>query len=282
MSQRPLVTLTTDFGTADGYAGAVKGVILGIAPEAHIVDITHEIAPHNIRQAAFVLHNVYPYFPPHTVHMVVVDPGVGSARRPIALRTLAGSFVGPDNGVFSFVMARERIEELVELANPRYRLPQTSYTFHGRDIFAPAAAHLALGVPLATLGPPVHDPCRLPWPRLEVSRGTVVGEVVHIDRFGNLVTSIGFLLWHGEVLEWRPAFGKAEGMRFRASGVRVRVEGVEISGVSHTYAEVEPGQWLALVGSSGYLEIAIREGNAAHTLGVSEGAEVLLQTDQGL
>lgn len=276
MSRIPLITLLTDFGTADGYVGAVKGVILSIAPEAHIVDISHEIAPHDIRQAAFVLHNVYPYFPSHTVHMVVVDPGVGSTRRPIALRTPAGSFVGPDNGVFSLVIAREQVEGVVELANPRYHLPQASCTFHGRDIFAPAAAHLALGVPLAMLGPPVNNPCLLPLPRLEVGQGVITGEVVHVDRFGNLITSIGFLSWHGEVLELCPAFCEAERVRFKASGARVRVSDVEIRGVLHTYAEASPGRLLALVGSGGYLEIAVREGHAASALGVASGAVISL------
>jgi S-adenosylmethionine hydrolase len=282
MPKIPLVTLITDFGTADGYVGAVKGVILSIAPRAQVIDISHEVTPHDVRQAAFILHNVYPYFPPHSVHLVIVDPGVGSARRPIALRTPSGIFVGPDNGVFSYVMAREPIKELVALTNLRYRLPRQSYTFHGRDIFAPAAASLALGVPLTRLGQPVRDHFALPLPRLEIGRESIRGEVLHVDHFGNLITSIGFLVWCGEMLELRPAFGEGERVRFNASSARVKVDDTEISGVSHTYAEGVPGRLLALVGSGGYLEIAVREGNAAHKLGVSVGTGVLVQPGEKL
>ncbi|RLC85831.1 MAG: hypothetical protein DRI79_10855, partial [Chloroflexi bacterium] len=208
MRQIPLVTLTTDFGTADGYVGTMKGVILSIAPDAQLVDISHEIAPQNVRQAAYVLYTAYPFFPPHTVHLVVVDPGVGSARRPIALRTPAGYFVGPDNGVFSYVMAREPVEALVELRDPRYRLPQVSHTFHGRDVFAPAAAHLAAGVPITALGPPVLDPVTFPPPCLEITPEGITGEVLHADRFGNVITSIGRLVWSEDELSFEPAFRK--------------------------------------------------------------------------
>ncbi len=278
MGSIPLVTLTTDFGTADGYVGTMKGVMLGIAPAARLVDISHEIAPQDIRQAAYVLYTSYAFFPPHAVHLVVVDPGVGSARRPIALRTLSGAFVGPDNGVFTYVLGREPIEALVELLDPRYRLPQASYTFHGRDIFAPAAAHLAVGVPIAELGPPVSDPVTFPLPRLEVAPDTIVGEVLHADRFGNVVTSVGRLLWSQNELSVDPAFGQVqEQVQFDANEVVVAVAGRDISRVRRTYAEVEPGEVLALVGSSGYLEIAVREGSAARRLGIRPGDEVELR-----
>ena len=280
MNQIPLVTLTTDFGTADGYVGTMKGVILGIAPDARLVDLSHEIAPQNVRQAAYVLYTAYPFFPPHTVHLVVVDPGVGSARRPIGLRTPKGCFVGPDNGVFSYVMAREPVEAVVELANPRYRLPQVSHTFHGRDVFAPAAAHLAVGVPIEALGPPVLDPITFPPPRLEVSSDTITGEALHADHFGNVITSIGKLVWSGDELTLKPAFHEVEGkgqMRFKAAESTVIVAGQEILGVFRTYAEVEPGEVLALVGSEGHLEIAVREGSAARRLGLHTGDTVELR-----
>jgi S-adenosylmethionine hydrolase len=278
MGSIPLVTLTTDFGTADGYVGTMKGVMLGIAPAARLVDISHEIAPQDIRQAAYVLYTSYAFFPPHAVHLVVVDPGVGSVRRPIALRTLSGAFVGPDNGVFTYVLGREPIEALVELLDPRYHLLQASHTFHGRDIFAPAAAHLAAGVPITELGPPVSDPVTFPLPRLEVAPDTIAGEALHADRFGNVVTSVGRLLWSQNELSLDAAFGQVqEQVRFDADEVVVAVAGRDIPCVRRTYAEVEPGKVLALVGSSGYLEIAVREGSAARRLGISPGDEVELR-----
>lgn len=280
MEQIPLVTLTTDFGTADGYVGAMKGVILNIVPEARLVDISHEITPQNVRQAAYVLYTFYPFFPSHTVHLVVVDPGVGSTRRPIALRTPIGAFVGPDNGIFSYVMAREPVQALVELSDPRYRLYHVSHTFHGRDVFAPAAAHLAIGVPIAALGPPVQDPVAFPLPRLEVTPDGVVGEVLHADRFGNVVTSVGRLVWSGDELSFEPAFQKAGvtgQMRFTAAEAVVAVAGQEIAGVHRTYAEVKRGEILALVGSGGHLEIAVREGSAAQRIGLRPGDKVMLR-----
>jgi S-adenosylmethionine hydrolase len=294
VEQVPLVTITTDFGTADGYVGTMKGVILSIAGDARLVDISHEIAPQNVRQAAYVLYTAYPFFPPHTVHLVVVDPGVGSARRPIALCTPAGCFVGPDNGVFSYVIAREPVEAMVELADPRYRLPQVSHTFHGRDIFAPAAAHLAAGVPITALGPPVPDPITFPPPRLEVAAGSIAGEILHADHFGNVITSIGQLVWSGDDLSLEPAFPEAGGtrreraseahqtggggaVRFQASKATVVVAGRDVCGLHRTYAQVEPGQVLALVGSEGHLEIAVREGSAAQRLGLQPGDLVTLR-----
>jgi len=316
VGQNPIITLTTDFGVADGYVGTMKGVILGIVPDARLVDISHEITPQNVRQAAYVLYTAYPFFPLYTVHLVVVDPGVGGTRRPIALRTPVGYFVGPDNGILSYVMAGEPVEALVELADPRYRLPHVSHTFHGRDVFAPAAAHLAAGVPIAALGPPVAEPVTFPPPRLEVGPDIITGEVLHTDRFGNVVTSVGWLRWSGEELRLEPAFqgvgggdrgsgirmqaaggrmqgagssrldgrggqrevGGARQVRFRAAEAVVLVAGREIAGVRRAYAEVAPGETLALVGSAGHLEIAVREGSAAHALGLRVGDVVALRS----
>lgn len=278
MRQTPLITLTTDFGAADGYVGTMKGVILGIAPDARLVDLSHEIAPQNVREAAFVLFASYLFFPAHTVHLVVVDPGVGSARRAIALRTPSGTFVGPDNGVFSYVMAREPVEALVGLADPRYHLSRVSHTFHGRDVFAPAAAHLAAGVPIADLGPAISDPATLPFPRLEVTAEGIVGQVLHVDHFGNVVTSIGWLQWDGDGLWLEPAFGDKEPrVRVDATRAVIAVAGQEVAEVRRTYADVVPGEVLAMVGSSGYLEVAVREGSAALLLGVHPGDGVALR-----
>jgi S-adenosylmethionine hydrolase len=277
MKQVPLVTLLTDFGTADGYVGTMKGVILDIAPEARLMDISHEIAPQNVRQAAYVLYTSYSFFPSHTVHMIVVDPGVGSARRPIAVRTPSGSFVAPDNGVLSYVMAREDVEVAVELAHPQYRLPQVSHTFHGRDIFSPAAAHLAAGIPIEALGPAVTDLITFPLPGLEVMGQSISGEVLHADRFGNVITSIGLLSWAGRELSLEPAFGVGEQVRFTADKAVVVAAGHRIAGVHRTYADVKPGETLALVGSEGHLEIAVREGSAAQRLALRAGDPVMVR-----
>ncbi len=287
MDKKPIITITTDFGISDGYVGVMKGVILDILPDAQLVDISHDIEPQNVRQAAYVLYTVYGYFPAHTVHLVVVDPGVGSARRPIAMRTPRGMFVGPDNGVFSYIMARsdEPVDALVALENPRYRLPWVSNTFHGRDVFSPAAAHLAAGVPIADLGREVHDPVRLSLPRLEVKEERVLGEVLHSDRFGNVITSIGVFSWpmnQERVLALAPAFSSEVNppgdpsalQQLSAQRMLVRVKDETLLGVHRTYAEVERGSVLALVGSEGYLEIAVREGNAAQTLGLRPGDPV--------
>ncbi|HET92354.1 MAG TPA: hypothetical protein ENN99_16690 [Chloroflexi bacterium] len=276
----PLLTLTTDFGTSDGYVGTMKGVILTILPVAQVVDISHHIAPQDVRQAAYVLYTAYPFFPSHAVHLVVVDPGVGSARRPIAVQTPRGSFVGPDNGVFSYVMACEPVEALVELTAPHYRMARVSSTFHGRDVFAPAAAHVAAGISVADLGPPVTDPVGLPLPRLEIGTGGIVGEVLHVDRFGNVVSSIGRLEWSGtgDDLVLTPAWQKlGPRTRFRAAATRVVVGRQSIDGVCRAYAEAERDRVLAVVGSTGHLEIAVREGNAARQLELSPGDPVVVQ-----
>lgn len=279
MNDTPIITLTTDFGLADAYVGAMKGVMLDIAPDARLVDVTHQIASQDVQETAYVLYTVYKVFPSDTVHLVVVDPGVGSARRPIAARTPCGSFVGPDNGVFSYVMAEQPVGAVVELANPRYRRAQISQTFHGRDIFAPAAAHLAADIPIHQLGPPVSDPVTLPLPRLRVSPGVVNGEVLHIDHFGNVITSIGRLVWKAEMLMLEPAFRRtvAPQASFRADEASIIAAGREIQGLHRTYAEVEPGGTLALVGSVGHLEIAMREGSGATALGLQVGDPVELR-----
>jgi S-adenosylmethionine hydrolase len=202
-----ILTLLTDFGTEDEYVGVMKGIILSIAPDVRLVDLSHQVPPQDIRRAAFLLMNAVPYFPPDTVHLAVVDPGVGTARRPVAVRTPAGTFVGPDNGLFSWVLERVPEWTAVEIREPAYQLPLASSTFQGRDIFAPVAAHLAAGVPLEKLGPRVEDPVWLPPPRLEISDFVAEGEVLYADRFGNLVTSIGYLVRSEDTLALKSAFG---------------------------------------------------------------------------
>ncbi len=260
-----IITLTTDFGLADGYVGTMKGVILDIAPTATIVDISHEITPQGVREAAYILYAAYRYFPQGTIHVVVVDPGVGSQRRAIALRTPQATFVAPDNGVLSYVVAGERVEEIAHLTNPRYHLSPVSRTFHGRDIFAPAAAHLARGVRLAELGEPLREIITFPLPRPQVRPdGAIVGQVIHVDRFGNLITSI----MSKDLADHSP---------LRKSVVKIR--GQSIRGIVNTYAEVTAGKLLALIGSEGYLEISVSGGSASQTLEAKAGDEVLLKVE---
>lgn len=269
------ITLTTDFGTVDGYVGVMKGVMLSIAPGIRLVDLSHEVPPQDVRRAAFMLYTAVSFFPPDTVHLAVVDPGVGTERRAIAVQVPQGFLVGPDNGLFTYVLAEAEEWRAVELRDPAYWLPQVSGTFHGRDIFAPVAAHLARGVPMEQLGPPVSDPVLLPLPRLEVREDRLEGEVLYIDRFGNVVTSIGRLRWAGNGLVLDAAFRRAApSLRPAAAGAVVEIGRKAIQGVRRTYGEVPVGESLALVGSIGFLEIAVRQGDAAHTLGVRPGDPV--------
>ena len=254
-----LITLTTDFGLADSYVGVMKGVILSIDPTATIVDISHDITPQDVREAAYVLYTAYPYFPPDTIHVVVVDPGVGSQRRAIALRAAQARFVAPDNGVLSYVLAKEGMSEAVSLTHPRYHRPTVSPTFHGRDIFAPVAAHLARCAPLAEFGEPLTEIVTFPLPQPQVlPYGDVVGHVLHIDRFGNLILDV------------------REGDFILGGGITLEVAGRHIQGLGRTFTDVPAGELVAYIGSAGHLEIALREGHAAQSLGVERGDEILL------
>ena len=274
-----IITLTTDFGTADGYVGVMKGVLLSIAPEARLVDLSHAIPAQDVRCAAYVLYTAVPFFPDGTVHLAVVDPGVGTERRPVAIHTPKGTFVGPDNGLFTYVLAEAEEWQAVELTSSAHRLLRVSDTFHGRDLFAPAAAHLAAGAALADLGPPVTNPVLLPLPRLTVSQGRAEGEVWHADRFGNLVTSVGWLRWEREQLMLTPVFRRQSSpeAQFLASSAEVEIAGQRLEGVHRTYGMVQVGQPVALVGSEGFLEIAVRQGNAAECLGVRAGDPVVVR-----
>jgi S-adenosyl-L-methionine hydrolase (adenosine-forming) len=230
----PLITLLTDFGLQDPYVGIMKGVIFGICPEARIVDLTHEVIPYRILQAAFHLEQSWRYFPEGSIHVVVVDPGVGSARRPILVETGGHFFVGPDNGVFSILEPATTREILVTS-------PPASHTFHGRDIFAPTAARLASGTSLRELGAIIHDPVRM---NLEA------GTVLNVDRFGNVITNLKASQFHG-------ALG---------------IGALSIAKRATTYAEIPSGELFLIEGSSGYLEIALNRGSAADRLGIGVGA----------
>jgi hypothetical protein len=285
-----LITLTTDFGLVDGYVGAMKGVMARIAPGVPLVDITHSLPPQDVRSAAYVLWTTVPYFPRTSVHLVVVDPGVGTARRPIAVQSPWGSLVGPDNGVFSYLWALSPPTSGAILQNPDFRLALDDFsdgvssTFHGRDIFAPAAAHLARGVSMEDLGPSLSDidpPVRFPLPELALDSGHIRGEVIYIDHFGNIITSIGRLLWEEVRLHLQPVFHELSPIRFVARQARVFMNGRAIGPIRHTYGEVAIGASLALVGSAGMLEVGVNQGHAASRLAVQVGdpVEIVLPGD---
>ncbi len=255
-----IITLCTDFGLRDGYVAAMKGVMLGIAPDARLVDISHEIAPHDVRAAAFVLATCARFFPAGTVHLVVVDPGVGTARRPMAAQIGTQRYVGPDNGLVTMWLERAEADgtpvELVHLDRPQYWLPEVSHVFHGRDIFAPSAAHLANGVPLRQLGSPLSDPVRLQLPRPTRTHNGWMGEVIHIDHFGNVSTNL-----RRELLGDQP-------------NLVLRLCGVEIRGMVRAFGERPPGELVALYGSTGNLIASVVNGSAAERLRARVGDPV--------
>lgn len=255
-----IVTLTTDFGTQDYYVGAMKGALLTIAPQTTLVDLTHQAPPQDLLAGAFVLHHAAREFPPGTIHLAVVDPGVGSRRRPLAVRAAGHFWIGPDNGLFGFAFDGPDCQ-IRAIAHPGLTPSRRSATFHGRDLFAPAAAHLAIGFPFEEMGPPVADPVRLEEMTPQRQAGRLHGQVIHVDRFGNLVTNIAaadLAGWDGEV--------------------RIRLgSGRELDRICRTYADVAPGTVLALVGSADLLEISVNGGSAARVLGVDRRAPVIVE-----
>lgn len=268
-----VIALLTDFGLEDAYVGIMKGVMQRILPTAMFIDITHQIRPQQVRQAAFVLMNSYRYFPDGTVFLVVVDPGVGSTRRAIAVQGGGYTFIAPDNGVLSYTLMEMGDVLSVEITDPDYMLPEISHSFHGRDIFAPAAAHVANGVGIEELGERVHEFVQLPLPGLWISDHSIRGEIVDIDRFGNLITSVGHLHWQTtDSLSLTPAFGDAvPTTSVDAARASVKVGSEHIQGIQTTFAGTAPGYTLAMVGSSGFLEIAVNQGSAASRLGAAVG-----------
>jgi len=267
----PLVTLTTDFGLQDGYVGTMKGVMAGIAPDLSFIDITHDIRPQDLRGAAYVLWTSLPYFPDDVVHLVVVDPGVGTSRHAIASQTSWGVLVGPDNGVFSYIWDMVPPELTVALENPDYQRPVVSGTFHGRDVFSPAAAHIAAGVPLRAFGSEVSLPVRMPPPGMTLEDRRIRGEVLYIDRFGNVITSIGRLVWEGTLLHLDPVFARGESRTLNARRVRVFAGGRDLGPIVRTYGETNAGDPVVLVGSEGLLELAINQGHGARELALGLG-----------
>jgi len=275
-----IITLTTDLGLTDAYVAAMKGVILGINPEAKLIDICHCIKPQNISQAAFVLSTVYQFFPQKTIHIVVVDPGVGTERRAIILRTSLADFVAPDNGVLSYVIQqsshqpvtdninRQQVElepelEAIAITKPQFWQSPVSPTFHGRDIFALVAARLSLGFPPIEFGETINSVTVLPLPHPHwIPDGKLVGHILHTDSFGNLITDI-----------------KSDDLPQTKQSITIEVGNQLITGISRTYAEGKG--LLALIGSSGYLEISLKNGSAGAFLNATVGNEVTIRQQPG-
>jgi S-adenosylmethionine hydrolase len=255
---RPVIALLTDFGTRDHYAGTMKGVALGICPDATLVDISHDVPPHDIVTAALELAAAYRYFPAGTIFLVVVDPGVGSARRGIAADTGDYKFVAPDNGVLTVVLDDHPPKRVVELSERKYARPTVSRTFEGRDRFAPAAAWLAKGVDITALGRSAGSIHRLDLPVVTQTDQGLSGEVVRVDRFGNLITNID-----------RRAFDKLAGQP-----LEIHIGSHQVSQVVSTYTDAAPGEVCALFGSTDHLEIAANGISAADRLSLGRGAPV--------
>lgn len=269
MAHRPIVTLTTDFGLNDHFVGTLKGVILNIVPDANIVDICHTVQAFDILDGALALAQSYSYFPSRTVHLVVVDPGVGSARRPIIATSEMHNFVAPDNGVLSLMYAREQRLSVRHITSEHYFLQPVSNTFHGRDIFAPVAAYLAKGVDQEKFGEEVTDYVRFNAPKPKPADATSMrGVVLRVDRFGNLITNF--------TPQDAPALFQANVPPFKMTvGKR------EVTSLRTNYAEGAPGEVFAIVGSMGFIEIAANRGSAAQTTGAAKGSEVLLALGNG-
>ena len=260
-----LITLTTDFGHKDAFVGTMKGVLLSVNPKVGIVDLSHSIPPQDIMAGALVLSGAVPYFPAGTIHVAVVDPGVGSERRPLLIQSDREFFVGPDNGIFSLVMKGKKPKQIVELSKDTYHLKLTSSTFHGRDIFAPVAAQLSLGLSPKKLGNPVEDFVRLHWPEVTTKERSIQGEVIYVDGFGNLITNI-----QQDTLA-----------PFPRNKLSTNIGQLQIQGLSASYAAVREGDVVAVMNSWRFLEIAVRNGSAANQTGNSVGAPVEVTLSDG-
>lgn len=261
-----IITLTTDFGLDNWFVGTMKGVIKSINPDAEVVDISHGVRPHNVSEAAFILRNSYSYFPAGTIHTVVVDPGVGSKRHAIVVKSRRYHFVGPDNGVLSYAIDSEEIETVVKIENEKYLLTPISETFHGRDVFAPVSAYLSVGVNPAEFGPPLKEITKLtPSVPRRISEREIVGHILCIDPFGNLITDVT-----GKVMEELLNLSKTR--RFR-----ILIRDREIVRMCQTYSDGKENEFIALVGSSGHLEISIYRGRAGDVLGMTEGGKFILR-----
>lgn len=259
---RGMISLISDFGEKDGWVGTMKGVILGINPEARIVDISHRVTPGDILEASLILQASFPFFPRRTVHLCVVDPGVGSKRRALVVATPSHEFVGPDNGLFTPIYEREDYKALEIINRGLFYSPQPSQTFHGRDIFAPVAAHLSLGLAVEKVGPQIEDVVKVDLPSPLVGSKEIRGEVIYIDRFGNLTTNIAKELFERKV---------------RANPFELRTGKRVLTGLSRSYTDVAKGKLLAHWGSWGYLELSINQGSAQKLLSATKGTKLTIR-----
>ncbi|MFH2009150.1 MAG: SAM-dependent chlorinase/fluorinase [bacterium] len=253
-----IITLLTDFGTSDGYVAAMKGTALTLSSALRVIDITHEVPSQDIFRAALILKQVAQTFPKGTVHVVVVDPGVGTHRLPIAVESADQYFVGPDNGVLTLAATPPR--QAYQLTNSDLMRAKLSDTFHGRDIFAPVGARLACDTSIEEVGPALDTIAEIPLPTPTLGQGTIVGEVIYADRYGNLMINVTEDLLR----------------KLDPASIRITISGITIEGLRSTYGDVKRGELVAYVGSTGYLEVARREGNARHYLGAPRGAQVIL------
>lgn len=264
MHRRRIITLLSDFGLVDSYVAEMKAVILSICPEACIVDISHGVRKFDIRMGSFLLLRASRFFPKGTIHLAVVDPGVGTERRPIIVETERGFYVGPDNGLLMPSSKMDGIKHIHVISNPKYMLNEISRTFHGRDIFSPAAAYLSRGVPISDFGPEIFDPIVPRFAEAKVHDGLIEGEVVYIDDFGNLVTNITQNnLTSAGISEGDMLLVKVRGKNF---GLKL----------CEAYGRVSKNELLTIIGSSGFLEISVNQGSASRLLGVEAGEKIII------
>lgn len=276
MKAGPIVLLT-DFGLQDAYIGMMKGVITDIAPQASVIDLTHGIPHGDVQRGAFHLWQSTAFFPERSVFVAVVDPGVGTDRRALGALWPSFTCIAPDNGLLTYLCERSNPLEIVELAAPEFQLQNATSTFHGRDIFAPAAAHLALGTPLGDMGSPTTELRKLPLPSLSIDDdANVTGQILFADRFGNLITSLGLLHTEGENLVLDPWLSGGVTTQFPCDQVRAQLPDGTRLPILHTFGDVDRGKPVAYIGSSGLLEIGVNMGNAESTLGLTTGQEILL------
>jgi S-adenosylmethionine hydrolase len=266
MQANGVITFTTDFGTRDPYVGIMKGIVLTINPKADQIDITHDIPPHDIVNASFIMANVYHYFPLGTVHVAVVDPGVGGGRKNIAVLTEHYFFIGPDNGIFTLVFSKEKILEIREIKNIPFIMKKISNTFHGRDVFAPCAGHLSAGKSFSDLGPVIDTIKNIKYPEIQKSKNTLIGEVVSIDSFGNMITNIS-------ERDLKTFIGKRKFEIYFASE--------RFNKIAYHYSEIPLGKPLILFGSTGNLEISMNGGSASSYFMTSLGTKITVQLLSG-
>jgi len=262
-----MITFLTDFGIKDHYVASMKGVILSINPRCTIIDISHEVHPHDIGEGAFLLANAYSFFPKGTIHLAVVDPGVGGSRKSILVTTSDFFFLGPDNGLFTFALQKEKVKHVVALTNRKYFLSEISATFHGRDVFAPVAGYLSLGVKPKDFGNEINSWSRITFQKPRIENGKLVGEVFHIDSFGNLISNIGekeFFIFS------------------KRRSLKIRIGRHLISCLKKRYGEGKIDEPIALIGSGGFLEISVRDASAQKLLKAKKGDKIEIQMSGSL